>query len=132
MHGLLDPAAVEKLPAVRAWLTHAETTRRIMAENYQHLAGDELLTATIEENVLVQLENLRTLPAVAARLAKGDLHVHGWVYKIETGEVFAYDPAGRPVRAARRTQGPRRVDPRAARTGHLIVLWRAAGFIPAV
>jgi len=21
----------------------------------------------------------------------GDLHLHGWVYKIETGEVFAYD-----------------------------------------
>jgi len=49
------------------------------------------VTATVEENVLVQLENLRTLPAVASRLVKGDLHVHGWVYKIETGEVFAYD-----------------------------------------
>ena len=39
----------------------------------------------------MQLENLRTLPAVAFRLAQGDLHLHGWVYKIETGEVFAYD-----------------------------------------
>ena len=51
------------------------------------------MTATVEENVLVQLENLRTLPSVASRLVRGDLHLHGWVYKIETGEVFAYDTA---------------------------------------
>ena len=92
MKGLLDPGVVEKLPTVRSWLAHAETTRQIMLENYQHLEGETLLTATVEENVLVQLENLRTLPAVAARLVKGDLHLHGWVYKIETGEVFAFDP----------------------------------------
>ena len=24
-------------------------------------------------------------------VVRGDLHLHGWVYKIETGEVFAYD-----------------------------------------
>ncbi len=92
MKGLLEPEAVAHLPAVAAWLAHAETTRRIVRENYAHLDGDRLLTATVEENVLVQLENLRTLPAVAARLKRGDLHLHGWVYKIETGEVFAYDP----------------------------------------
>src|SRR5581483_9326005 len=67
------------------------TTRRIVKESYTHLDGDRLLTATVEENVLVQLENLRTLPAVASRLKRGDLHLHGWVYKIDTGEVFAYD-----------------------------------------
>ena len=91
MAGLLHPEQVASLPAVSAWLSHAETTRRIVRDNYGHLDGDRLLTVTIEENVLVQLENLRTLPAVASRLVRGDLHLHGWVYKIETGEVFAYD-----------------------------------------
>lgn len=91
MKGLLQPEMVASLPAVSSWLTHAETTRRIVRDNYKHLDGDRLVTATVEENVLVQLENLRTLPAVASRLVKGDLHLHGWVYKIETGEVFAYD-----------------------------------------
>jgi carbonic anhydrase len=91
MQGLLKPEQVASLPAVSSWLSHAETTRRIMRENYGHLDGDRLLTATVEENVLVQLENLRTLPAVGSRLVRGDLHLHGWVYKIETGEVFAYD-----------------------------------------
>src|SRR5271157_5239969 len=93
MQGLLQPEQVASLPAVSSWLSHAETTRRIVRDNYGHLDGDRLLTATVEENVLVQLENVRTLPAVASRLVKGDLHLHGWVYKIETGEVFAYDLA---------------------------------------
>lgn len=91
MRGLLEPEIVAPLPALASWLTHAETTRRIVLDNYQHLDGDRLVMAMVEENVLVQLENLRTLPAVASRLVKGDLHLHGWVYKIETGEVFAYD-----------------------------------------
>jgi carbonic anhydrase len=93
MKGLLQPEMVRSLPAVAAWLSHAETTRRIVRDKYGHLEGDALVTATVEENVLVQLENLRTLPSVAPRLLRGDLHLHGWVYKIETGEVFAYDLA---------------------------------------
>lgn len=91
MKGLLAPETVAELPAVASWLAHADATRRIVRDNYAQLSGDELVTATVEENVLVQLGNLRSLPAVASRLVKGDLHLHGWVYKIESGEVFAYD-----------------------------------------
>lgn len=91
MKGLLEPETVTSLPTVAAWLSHAATTQRIIRENYGHLEGQKLLTATVEENVLVQLENLKTLPSVASRLIRGDLHLHGWVYKIETGEVFAFD-----------------------------------------
>lgn len=93
MLGLLNPDALGDLPTVRSWLGHAETTRRIMRENYGHLEGQSLITATVQENVLSQLENLRTHPVVAARLARGTLHLHGWVYKIETGDVFSYDAA---------------------------------------
>jgi carbonic anhydrase len=93
MKGLLHPEQLESLPAVKSWLSHAETTRRIIQDNYEYLDGEAQLMATIEENVLVQLEHLRTHPAVASRLVRGDLHLHGWVYMIETGEVFAYDAA---------------------------------------
>lgn len=63
-----------------------------MKDKHAHLSGNALLTATAQENVLVPLENLRTHPAVAVGLAKGDLRLHAWVHKLETGEVFAYDP----------------------------------------
>jgi carbonic anhydrase len=91
--GLLYPSTLDKMPAVKAWLEHAEGTKRVMAENYTHLTGTELLTAAIEENVLTQLENLRTHPAVRSRLARGDLSLYGWIYKMESGEVFQFDAA---------------------------------------
>ena len=93
MSGLLDPASIEKMPAVKAYLQHAEATRRIVEENYTHLTDPEQrLTLTVEENVLVQLESLRTHPSVAAAVGRGDLKLHGWVYKFETGDVFAFNP----------------------------------------
>jgi carbonic anhydrase len=93
MAALLNPDQVVGLPAVEALLKHAEATRRIIHENYQHISEPRARQmATIEENVLVQLENLRTHPSVAAALSRGSLRLHGWVYKFETGEVFAYQP----------------------------------------
>jgi carbonic anhydrase len=93
MKALLHPEDVAEMPAVASWLSHAEATRRIVKENYTHLVDEvSRLKAAVEENVLVQLENLRTHPAVAAKLAKRAISLHGWVYKIETGQVFSYDP----------------------------------------
>lgn len=90
MGGLLNLPAVESLPSVRSWLRHAESTRRIIEENYKDVTDpQERLTATVEANVLVQLENLRTHPSVAAALERNDLNLHGWVYRFETGQVFA-------------------------------------------
>jgi carbonic anhydrase len=92
MKALLNPGDTEGLPAVRGWLQHAAKTRRIIEENYGHLSPQERLIATTEENVLVQLEQLRALPSVAAAIRERRVRIHGWVYKIESGEVFAYDP----------------------------------------
>ena len=93
MKAVLEPESIEELPAMKAWMGHAKETGRLVRENYGHLEGEAQLTATVEENVLVQLENLRTHPSVSAAMGKAGLKVHGWVYKIQTGEVFAYDAA---------------------------------------
>ncbi|MCC6874178.1 MAG: carbonic anhydrase [Sandaracinaceae bacterium] len=92
MNALIHPEQLERLPATRSWLSHAEASRRIVEDNYAHVEepARRQMIAT-EENVLVQIENLRTLPAVASALSRGELAVHGWVYKIETGEVFGYE-----------------------------------------
>lgn len=93
MQAVLQPELSANLPAVRSWLEHASATRRIIRESYTHLTQpQDLLTATVEENVLVQLEHLRTHPAVVDALSGEQLAVHGWVYKFETGQVFAYEP----------------------------------------
>lgn len=93
MNAIADGHNLDKLPAVREYLRHADCTRRILEENYGHVTDPLKRQAlAVEENVLVQLENLRTHPSVAAAVARGDLNLHGWVYKFETGQVFCYSP----------------------------------------
>lgn len=50
------PETLDDLPAVRGWLSYADSTLRIMRENYEHISESTArLTATVKENVLVQL-----------------------------------------------------------------------------
>ena len=93
MKGLLKLNSLEEeMPLVYEWLKHAEATRRLMREHYSDREGEELLEITIAENVVTQLENLKTYPVIRSKLHEGKLTLHGWVYSIETGEVLAYDP----------------------------------------
>jgi carbonic anhydrase len=90
--GLLNPCAVEEsMPGVARWLQHARRTVDIMESEYAHLEGHARLITTIEENVVVQIENLRTHDFIEQRLASGDLKLHGWMYKFETGQIFTYE-----------------------------------------
>jgi len=93
MKGLLKLESIrEELPLVYEWLKHAEATRRLIQEHYGDRSGEELLDAAIAENVLTQIENLRTYPVIHARMFRGELKIYAWIYDIDTGEVTAYDP----------------------------------------
>lgn len=92
MKALLQPDKYEDLSSLAEWLEYAAATRLILREKYPDLDGQELLDAAVEENVLMQLENLRTHPTVAAKLATGQLKLHAWVYDIASGEVLVYNP----------------------------------------
>ena len=92
MKGLLTPPGPSDFPALTQWLCHAESTRRIVRDKYAHLSDAALLNVATQENVLMQMENLRTHPVVASGLSQGMIKLHGWVYKIETGEVYGFDP----------------------------------------
>lgn len=79
------------MPLMYSWLRHTEATRRLIKENYGHLQGEELLEIAIAENVLTQIENLKTYPVVHSKLYQGRLKIYGWIYNLMTGEVMAYD-----------------------------------------
>jgi carbonic anhydrase len=92
MKGLLKLNKLQAdMPLVYDWLKHAESTRRLVLENYPHQSGEELIETLVAENVLIQIENLKTYPMVRAKLHQGKLRIYGWIYEIETGEVLAYD-----------------------------------------
>ncbi len=92
MKALLYPEKVAHLPAVRTWLNHGEVARRVVQTNCGDLSEDQKLAALIEANVVAQITHLRTHPSVAARVVRGELLLHGWVYDIGNGHVTAWDP----------------------------------------
>ena len=92
VQGLLNPKKLDKMPTVAEWLRQASATKRIVEENYADVSGDELMIAAVKENVLVQLDNLRTHPSVASKLSQGELNLHAWLYTFENGRMFFYDP----------------------------------------
>jgi carbonic anhydrase len=84
----LDMAAE---PAVANWIEFARPAQtRIDARG---LAGPARHQAIVEENVLLQLENLRTYDAVQRALNEGRLEIHGWVYELAAKQLHYYDPA---------------------------------------
>lgn len=91
MKGVLNPAALKPLRNVSAWLRHAQPARRATAKLRGKVSEGEFLLALTERNVVEQLANLRTHPAVAAGLEQGSLDLHGWVYHIAAGTVTTYD-----------------------------------------
>lgn len=92
--GLLDrPALVETMPRVTEWLKYAEPTLAATIESGAEEPGAQRLNATIEKNVLTQIDNLKTHSFVEERLARRELRIHGWVYKFETGDVLSYEPS---------------------------------------
>ena len=82
--------------ACRTYVSGSANSRAAM-EAVDAMAPDaddsERMRLLLEQNVVLQLQHLKTHPSVAARLAKGDLTLHGWVYDIKTGGVVAWDEA---------------------------------------
>ncbi|GAC1352047.1 MAG: carbonic anhydrase [Polyangiales bacterium] len=92
IEAILDPKRTESLPFVKQWLLQTERVRTVIHERYKHLPVEEQKVAAVEENVLMQLEHLREYAFVNKRLAEGKLSLSGWVFDVETGDVFDYDP----------------------------------------
>ncbi len=94
MKAVLNPPSLDGMPTVRAWQRHAEVARSVVESNCR-CGAHETLGVLTEENVVAQLDHLRTHPSVAARLAAGQLCIHGWVYDIDSGDIRAYDERAR-------------------------------------
>jgi carbonic anhydrase len=93
MKGVLaQEGLADKMPVVAQWLRYADTPRRIVMS--EGLTDEKArLTRLIRLNVLSQIMHLKSHPSVAARVARGEVKLHGWVYDIEDGSVEAYDQA---------------------------------------
>lgn len=92
LDAILNPERMAHLPFVKRWLGESAALPALLAERYGHLDPQARMLAGVQENVLMQLENLRSFEFVSRRLENGSLSVSGWVYDIGSGAVFDYDP----------------------------------------
>lgn len=82
------------LGADHARLTYyARATLKLLEQKHGVVAPKELSTELVGEHVLLQLANLRTYPAVAAKLDRNQLSLHAWVYDAQKDCLFAHGPA---------------------------------------
>ncbi|MEL7728603.1 carbonic anhydrase [Citromicrobium bathyomarinum] len=87
-----DRSSLDTLPHVREWLGFSRAAVDIVDARAAGMSDEERMRMLLEQNVVLQLQHLRTHPTVALRLAQREVQLHGWVYDIGTGKVDAYDP----------------------------------------
>jgi len=95
MKGALNPEGLDSLPHVKEWLGYSKAAVQIVDQIGADMNDEERMKELLEQNVILQIQHLKTHPSVAVALAAGDLKLHGWVYDIKTGEIVAFDEAER-------------------------------------
>jgi carbonic anhydrase len=92
MKGLQAKDSLRNLPATRQWLRTGEDSLHLAASDAAKFGGADALDTLIRANVVVQLERLKNIPCISSRFATHEIELVGWVYSIETGNVYSYDP----------------------------------------
>lgn len=92
MKGILYPTDLRSVPAVKRWLTYGNRSRQLLLQSAGSLSEQRKLELLTQLNVVVQIEHLKSHPSVARALRHRKLGLHGWVYRIDDGEVLRLDP----------------------------------------
>lgn len=88
MKALLNPDSLESMATVKRWMRNAEAALSVADSlSDKDEKPSERLKRLTEENVLLQVQHLRTHPSVAGAVAREELSLSGWVYDIGTGQV---------------------------------------------
>jgi carbonic anhydrase len=88
---LAEPEKATGMPALQSWMRHSFDSRDRLLREHPNASLDEKIQFLTEYNVLTQLANLKTHPAVETRLASGELQIQGWIYDIADGSVRVAD-----------------------------------------
>jgi carbonic anhydrase len=91
MKALLDPQSVAKMPTVTSWLKNAHAAlsvaQTLHERDVEEHSDRPLIDVLTEQNVLLQLQHLKTHPSVAGAMAMEELTISGWIYDIGHGKV---------------------------------------------
>jgi carbonic anhydrase len=111
MQALLHPDSVVDMPTVKSWIRNAQaalaTAKYMEADPSNAASREPFIDLLTEQNVLLQMQHLKTHPSAAEAISKGTLTISGWVYRIGSGEICVardgetkFTPIGPKVRPA--------------------------------
>lgn len=91
MRALINNRNNIEAPNLKSWLRHGDPA-------LEQLKSGITLDLSLNEhnqlsqlNVLLQIENVKSYPAVKKRIKEGSLAVHGWWFDIARADVYAYE-----------------------------------------
>lgn len=90
MKAIATCQCLDPMPAVAHWLHYSDAAKAVV-EKRTYASEEEKVNAMVEENVIAQLNNIKTHPCVAVGLRNQALRLHGWVYDIESGAIKALE-----------------------------------------
>jgi len=76
---------------VKNWLRLGKDVKETVLKIYKNNPDINIYELTEKINILYQLKNLLTYPKIKEKVESGELRLHGWYYKIETGEIEFYN-----------------------------------------
>ena len=73
------------------WLCLAEPARNAVQRELSGETPQVKHRACEESAILLSVENLTTFPWIRKRVGEGRLHIHGWYFNMDDGELYSYD-----------------------------------------
>lgn len=96
-----------EFPHLRSWLRHGEEALNRVRSQKLQLKGLEEVNAVSKENVLLQMEHLKSYDRVADRIKNGQLMLHGLWFDIQNTDVYYASLEERVFRIIDHVEGPR-------------------------
>jgi carbonic anhydrase len=96
-----------QLPHLHSWLRHGEEALKRVRSKKLNLQGLEEINAVSKENVLLQLEHLKSYTRVADLIKSGKLMLHGLWFDIQNTDVYYASLEERVFRIIDNVEGAR-------------------------
>ena len=90
MHALLNNRNEIKTHNLKNWLRHGEKALQLLNEGHTLDSSISRHNQLSQLNVLVQMDHIKSYPAVQERIQQGKLRIHGWWFDITKADVYSF------------------------------------------
>lgn len=92
IQALVEPQRQSKLGLVSNWLKLGQEAKQFVSNRWKEKELTEEFKREVEQTSVVrQLRHLHSFPFIKKRVEEKRLELHGWYFKIETGEILYYN-----------------------------------------